>query len=290
MPCGGQIAVDTPGYEPCDDCQSIRAITESPQCDLAEPITSLSGSNNSYEKERIAEYGRFAGWLVAGGRSGKTARETVSRVKKAIEAGAVMPDEVTTERFPNSAKATLDYLRSALSLWGKFKRGEKLAKRGVPASDTKTVKAPKYTPTIEEDPEVVQEEYRALVAAIRKEIEIIEAEGTTAEPQAPVEADVEDQCNGDATVHTITEIPATTSTVIVPAEIMPVPEILPTPVVDAAVPLDEPTILLPIPVSWIDSVSYDRDGCEAWAGFEEPLKISTETADEIVRLMREGSP
>jgi hypothetical protein len=62
------------------------------------------------------------------------------------------------------------------------------------------------------------------------------------------------------------------------------------PAVSPEAPLDEPTVLLPIPVSWIDRVCYDRDGCEAWMGFEEPLRISIETADTIVRLMREGSP
>jgi hypothetical protein len=287
-PCDITVAADDPAYVPCDDCQTMRVISESPQCERVPQMITPRLPAPSDEID-AATFGRFAGWLMAGGRRGNSAREIVSKAKKAIEGGAVMPDDVTSERFPDRAKATLDGMRSALTLWGKFKRGEKSAKREVSTSDAETVEYPPHAPTIEVDPEEVQEQHQALVDAHLEEVAIVEAEDATPDPQAPAEVDVATRCNDDATLHPTVETAATTSTVIVPAECAPVPDLFPAPVIDPDVQLDEPTILLPIPVSWIDSVSYNRDGCEAWMGFEEPLRVSDEMAFRIVRLMRERS-
>ncbi|MFA7122057.1 MAG: hypothetical protein WC277_11305 [Bacilli bacterium] len=50
-----------------------------------------------------------------------------------------------------------------------------------------------------------------------------------------------------------------------------------------------PTILLPIPVSWIESITFDRDGARVWVGGGDPeeLDVSHELAEEIrAALMR----
>ena len=38
MPCTGRIAVETPGYSPCDDCQGLRALCGAEQCPKAPSI------------------------------------------------------------------------------------------------------------------------------------------------------------------------------------------------------------------------------------------------------------
>ena len=51
-----------------------------------------------------------------------------------------------------------------------------------------------------------------------------------------------------------------------------------------------PTILLPIPVSWIESITFDRDGARVWVGGGDPeeLDVGPETADRILALLRES--
>ena len=51
------------------------------------------------------------------------------------------------------------------------------------------------------------------------------------------------------------------------------------------------TVLLPIPVSWIESISFDRDGARVWVGGGDPeeLDIDAETASRILALFKEAS-
>lgn len=41
MPCGGRIAVETPGYNPCDDCQGLRALCGATPCPRADEFVTV---------------------------------------------------------------------------------------------------------------------------------------------------------------------------------------------------------------------------------------------------------
>ena len=43
------------------------------------------------------------------------------------------------------------------------------------------------------------------------------------------------------------------------------------------------TIMLPIPITWIESITYDRDGCRIWIGGGDPeeLEVNPPTAEKI---------
>lgn len=49
------------------------------------------------------------------------------------------------------------------------------------------------------------------------------------------------------------------------------------------------TVMLPIPISWINSITFDRDGCRVWIGGGDPeeLDVDAETANRILWLLRE---
>lgn len=47
--------------------------------------------------------------------------------------------------------------------------------------------------------------------------------------------------------------------------------------------MSEPVVMLPIPVSWIESITFDRGGARVWVGGGDPeeLDVSPELAEEI---------
>lgn len=49
------------------------------------------------------------------------------------------------------------------------------------------------------------------------------------------------------------------------------------------------TILLPIPISWVESISFDRDGARVWIGGGDPeeIDVDPETANRILALLKE---
>lgn len=49
------------------------------------------------------------------------------------------------------------------------------------------------------------------------------------------------------------------------------------------------TILLPIPISWVESISFDRDGARVWVGGGdlEDIGVDPETANRILALLKE---
>ncbi len=103
MPCGGRapgvIAVEMPGYEPCGDCQAIRALAERPQCDRAPAFTAET---------------TFEAWLLAQGLKPRTATLYASIAASLHERGITSPEQFDPDWKPGTVRtyaASLDYLR-----------------------------------------------------------------------------------------------------------------------------------------------------------------------------------
>lgn len=163
MPCTGRIATETPGYEPCDDCQGMRALCGEPQCRKAPPLvkdedyaTTMTAQQAADLRARVeadpVEYpgSQFAGfetWLIANGVKAKTAHDTMKGARRCIEAGVYSPDEVGPDTLPGLQRSSLNIYRSQFRKYEQF-----LVETARPPIKAKVVTAE----TAEAIPEVVE--------------------------------------------------------------------------------------------------------------------------------------
>jgi hypothetical protein len=173
MPCGGVIAVETPAYRPCADCQGIRLLCGAEQCKRVGrpprapvppwqrppkvPRPGPDGWQEPGSRTAVAqaeapvrevppgdEFAEFEAWLIAGGAGEKYARDMMKGARRCVQAGVHASADVTAERLPGLARSSLNIYRNAMKKHEQFTR----ERPGAP----ETAEA---TPEVDEAPETL---------------------------------------------------------------------------------------------------------------------------------------
>lgn len=118
MPCVGRIAIETPGYSPCDDCQGLRALCGAEQCSKADtPTAAPVRAPVGPQGDRFAE---FEAWMIANGAGEKYARDTMKGARRCVQSGVTSSTDVSSETLPGLARSSLSIYRNALKKYEGF--------------------------------------------------------------------------------------------------------------------------------------------------------------------------
>jgi len=273
VPCGGRIAVDTPGYRPCDDCQGLRALCGESPCPRADEFVTVPMRTVIPEN------------LNSG----------FARHKNCPTFPTTYPDDDPSDPRPPGKSSD-----PAVQRW-LYRRRKKAA--GQKAVRTRGPQYPNDPDDPRPDKKVDNAGYQRWVKRQRRKLqapetaeaipEVVEAPETVTAPQERAPCDVlTDPVPGDPAIDAADEVPGEISNERALIEMMGAVAMA-SDAVRTRQPEPPADVLLPIPIDWIDSVTFNRDGtCQIWLDrhSSDELIVDPDVGDPIAALLRRAAP